>query len=99
MPAILKAKDPKHAFVYSHVGSITDNPSGGAYSYRASQATLNTTGKSMTMDSKEKSVVVLLLRPAFVINGLDRPDRDEEKIPGSSDAEGGSRKALEGRQK
>ncbi|KAI4147953.1 MAG: hypothetical protein L6R39_002953 [Caloplaca ligustica] len=72
LPSILKAKAPKVAFMSSRVGSITDNTSGGAYSYRASKAALNSIGKSMAMDLKDKGVVVLLLHPGFVVSGLDK---------------------------
>ncbi|KAI4276198.1 MAG: hypothetical protein LQ337_002665 [Flavoplaca oasis] len=70
--SLLQAKSPKLAFMSSRVGSIADNSSGGAYSYRASKAALNSIGKSMAMDLKEKGVVVLLSHPGFVISGLDR---------------------------
>ncbi|KAL8895362.1 MAG: hypothetical protein Q9192_003683 [Flavoplaca navasiana] len=74
LPSLLQAKSPKLAFMSSRVGSIADNSSGGAYSYRSSKAALNSIGKSMAMDLKEKGVVVLLLHPGFVISGLDRTD-------------------------
>ena len=74
LPFILKAKNAKIGFMSSRVGSITDNSSGGAYSYRASKAALNSIGKSLAMDLKEKGVVVLLLHPGFVISGLDKTD-------------------------
>ncbi|KAI4125793.1 MAG: hypothetical protein LQ338_004073 [Usnochroma carphineum] len=78
LPSILKAKAPKIAFMSSRVGSIADNTSGGAYSYRASKAALNSIGKSMAMDLKDKGVPVFLLHPGFVISGLDKSGETKE---------------------
>ncbi|KAL8735162.1 MAG: hypothetical protein Q9166_001038 [cf. Caloplaca sp. 2 TL-2023] len=78
LPRILDAQSPKIAFMSSRVGSIADNSSGGAYSYRASKAALNSIGKSMAMDLKAKGIVVLLLHPGFVISGLDKSGETEK---------------------
>ncbi|KAL8711128.1 MAG: hypothetical protein Q9225_007179 [Loekoesia sp. 1 TL-2023] len=80
LPSILRAKSPKIAHMSSRVGSIADNTSGGGYSYRASKAALNSIGKSMAMDLKDKGVVVLLLHPGYVITGLIQ-DGEMEKNP------------------
>ncbi|KAL8812618.1 MAG: hypothetical protein Q9223_007248, partial [Gallowayella weberi] len=72
LPRILEAQNPRIGLMSSRVGSIADNSSGGAYSYRASKAALNSIGKSMAMDLKSKGVVVLLLHPGYVISGLDK---------------------------
>ncbi|KAL8799170.1 MAG: hypothetical protein Q9182_006107 [Xanthomendoza sp. 2 TL-2023] len=72
LPRILEAPNPRIGLMSSRVGSIADNSSGGAYSYRASKAALNSIGKSMAMDLKSKGVVVLLLHPGYVISGLDK---------------------------
>ena len=56
----------------SRVGSISDNSFGGSYAYRASKAALNSIGKSMAVDLKEKGVVVMLMHPEFVKTGLDK---------------------------
>lgn len=71
LPNLLKSKKPRIGIVSSRVGSIGDNSSGGLYSYRASKAAVNSIGKSMAMDLKDKGVVVSLLHPGFVITGLD----------------------------
>lgn len=55
----------------SRVGSIADNSSGGSYAYRASKAALNSVGKSLAVDLKEKGVVVVLMHPGYVKTGLD----------------------------
>lgn len=50
----------------SRMGSIADNDSGGRYAYRASKAALNAVGKSLSVDLKDKGVVVLILHPGWV---------------------------------
>lgn len=50
----------------SRMGSIADNDSGGRYGYRASKAALNAVGKSLSVDLKDKGVVVLVLHPGWV---------------------------------
>jgi NAD(P)-dependent dehydrogenase (short-subunit alcohol dehydrogenase family) len=55
----------------SRVGSIADNSSGGSYAYRASKAALNSIGKSMAVDLKEKGVTVIMMHPGYVKTALD----------------------------
>jgi NAD(P)-dependent dehydrogenase (short-subunit alcohol dehydrogenase family) len=55
----------------SRVGSIVDNSSGGSYAYRACKAALNSIGKSMAMDLKEKGVTVIMMHPGYVKTALD----------------------------
>ncbi|MHA6289160.1 SDR family oxidoreductase [Maricaulis sp. CAU 1757] len=50
----------------SRMGSIADNDSGGAYGYRASKAALNAIGKSLSIDLKDRGIVVLVLHPGWV---------------------------------
>lgn len=57
---IFAAQHPRIAVVSSRVGSMGDNSSGGAYSYRASKATVNALFKSMAVYLKVKNVPVLL---------------------------------------
>lgn len=66
LPNILQSSSPKIGIVSSRVGSIGDNSSGGHYAYRASKAAVNSIGKSMAMDLKDKGVTVMLLHPGFV---------------------------------
>lgn len=70
------------------MGSIADNSSGGAYSYRASKAALDSIGKSLAVDLKNEGVIVLLLHPRFVISGLDKTDETrknpEAVMPGEA---------------
>jgi NAD(P)-dependent dehydrogenase (short-subunit alcohol dehydrogenase family) len=57
--------------VSSRVGSIGDNSTGGTYAYRSSKAAVNSIGKSMAMDLKEKGIVVCLLHPGFTKTNIN----------------------------
>lgn len=71
LPNLLKASSARVGIVSSRVGSVGDNSTGGIYAYRASKAAVNSIGKSLAMDLKDKGIVVSLLHPGFVITGLD----------------------------
>ncbi|KAK5204326.1 hypothetical protein LTR41_010062 [Exophiala xenobiotica] len=66
LPNVVKSSSPKIGIVSSRVGSTGDNSTGGHYAYRSSKAAVNSIGKSMAMDLKDKGVVVMLLHPGFV---------------------------------
>ncbi|EXJ87351.1 hypothetical protein A1O3_04310 [Capronia epimyces CBS 606.96] len=70
LPNILKASNPKIAIVSSRVGSVGDNSTGGHYAYRSSKAAVNSIGKSMAVDLKDKGVTVMLLHPGYVRTNL-----------------------------
>jgi len=71
LPNLLKASEARVGIVSSRVGSIADNSTGGIYAYRASKAAVNSIGKSLAMDLKDKGIVVTLLHPGIVKTGLD----------------------------
>ncbi|KAL2033157.1 hypothetical protein VTO58DRAFT_106329 [Aureobasidium pullulans] len=71
LPNLLKASEARVGIVSSRVGSIADNSTGGIYAYRASKAPVNSIGKSLAMDLKDKGIVVTLLHPGIVKTGLD----------------------------
>ena len=52
--------------ITSRMGSIADNPSGGYYGYRASNAAFNALGRSMAIDLKTRGIAVAQLHPCFV---------------------------------
>lgn len=90
LPLLLRSQNPRIAIVSSRVGSIGDNSTGGSYAYRASKAAVNSVGKSLAMDLKDRGVVVSLLHPGFVKTNLDvrthemkeavMPDEAAEKL-------------------
>ncbi|KAH0355142.1 NAD(P)-binding protein, partial [Aureobasidium melanogenum] len=71
LPNLVDASGAKIGIVSSRVGSIADNSTGGIYAYRASKAAVNSIGKSLAMDLKDKGIVVSLLHPGIVKTGLD----------------------------
>lgn len=52
--------------ISSLMGSITDNSSGGYYSYRMSKAALNMAVKSMSQDLRGKNISVFAFHPGWV---------------------------------
>jgi len=56
------------------MGSIADNDSGGRYAYRASKAALNAVGRSLSVDLKEKGIIVLILHPGWVRTDMGGPN-------------------------
>ena len=51
------------------MGSISDNNSGGIYSYRMSKAALNMAAKSLSVDWKKDGIAVAMMNPGFVKTG------------------------------
>ena len=62
-------------FLSARVGSITDNRSGGWYSYRASKAALNMVIKNLSIELRRynKELVVIGLHPGTVDSRLSQP--------------------------
>lgn len=59
----------KVVFVSSEAGSITlrhDKEGGGNYAHHASKAALNMAGKLLSIDLKEKGVIVSIIHPGFM---------------------------------
>ncbi|KAF2153344.1 3-oxoacyl-reductase, partial [Myriangium duriaei CBS 260.36] len=71
LPNLLASSQPRVGIVSSRVGSMGDNSSGGSYAYRASKAAVNSIGRNLAVDLKDRGVVVSLLHPGFVKTALD----------------------------
>ena len=56
----------KIAMITSQMGSIDDNESGQYYGYRMSKAALNIAGKSLSIDLRDRGIVVGLFHPGYV---------------------------------
>lgn len=56
--------------ISSAMGSISDNSSGGYYGYRISKAGVNMAFKSLSVDLRERGVVVRVLHPGFVATDM-----------------------------
>ena len=64
------SKRAKVVMISSKMGSIEDNMSGGAYSYRMSKAALNAAAKSLSIDLKPQGITVVLLHPGWVMTNM-----------------------------
>jgi NAD(P)-dependent dehydrogenase (short-subunit alcohol dehydrogenase family) len=59
----------KVVFVSSEAGSITlrhESEGGGNYAHHASKAALNMAGKLLSLDLKEKGVIISIVHPGFM---------------------------------
>lgn len=63
-PRLRNSDRPVALEITSKMGSLTDNTSGGSYSYRASKAALNMIFKCLSID--EKWLISLLVHPGWV---------------------------------
>ncbi len=82
-PFLKKSKHPVSVQITSQMGSLTDNTSGSAYSYRASKAALNMLFKSMAID--ENWLITLQLHPGWVqtrMGGENAPVTPHESAEG-----------------
>ena len=70
LPNLLKSSTPKLGIVSSRVGSVGDNSTGGNYAYRASKAAVNSIGKSLAVELKDRGVVVTILHPGIVKSNI-----------------------------
>jgi NAD(P)-dependent dehydrogenase (short-subunit alcohol dehydrogenase family) len=59
-----KSRNPKVIFISSQMGSIADNSSGGAHSYRASKAAVNMIAKGIALD--QRWLTSLVFHPGWV---------------------------------
>ncbi|MFP5384886.1 MAG: SDR family oxidoreductase [Bacteriovoracia bacterium] len=83
MPLLKKSERPLSLQISSQMGSLNDNTSGGAYSYRASKAALNMLFKSLAID--ESWLISLLVHPGWVrtrMGGDGAPILPEESAEG-----------------
>jgi NAD(P)-dependent dehydrogenase (short-subunit alcohol dehydrogenase family) len=83
LPHLKKSKKPKLIHITSLMGSIEDNTSGGAYSYRISKAALNMFSKNFSCDYPEISSAVV--HPGWVktdMGGSSAPTSIEESAKG-----------------
>jgi NAD(P)-dependent dehydrogenase (short-subunit alcohol dehydrogenase family) len=66
LPHLLRSEVRKVAHISSGMGSIGDNTSGGAYSYRMSKAALNMASRSMAVDLRDRRVISVVFNPGWV---------------------------------
>lgn len=83
LPLLRKSSEPKAAFISSMMGSVADNASGGAVSYRASKAALNMIVKCLSID--EAWLTSLIFHPGWVktrMGGENAPTEVTESAQG-----------------
>ncbi len=85
LPGLRRGADKKIINITSRMGSIGDNSSGGAYSYRASKAALNMVTRSMANDLQSDGFICIVLHPGWVqtrMGGGSAPVASEDSISG-----------------
>ena len=73
LPNLLKSTSPRVGVMSSRLGSIADNSSGGSYAYRASKTAVNSFFKNLSVNLRDKGVVVTMMHPGFVKTNIS-PD-------------------------
>lgn len=71
-------KGSKLGMVSSRVGSVGDNSSGGAYSYRMSKAALNIASKSLAVELAPEGISVRILHPGYVKTDMTKQSGNAE---------------------
>lgn len=94
LPNILKSSSPRLGYVSSRVGSIADNSSGGSYAYRSSKTALNQICKNLSVELKDKGVVVVILHPGMVRTALTENLPDDPQLVNPDEAAGKLYKVL-----
>lgn len=85
LPALRSGADKKIVNLTSRMGSIEDNSSGAAYSYRASKAALNMVTRSLAVDLGPQGFICAVLHPGWVMTdmgGKPAPVAPEDSISG-----------------
>lgn len=85
LPALRSGADKKIVNLTSRMGSIEDNSSGAAYSYRASKAALNMVTRSLAIDLGPEGFICAVLHPGWVMTdmgGESAPVTTEDSIAG-----------------
>lgn len=67
-------KGAKIIMMSSRMGSIEDTSTGRSYSYRASKAALNSLGKTLSVELKDKDIYTLLIHPGSVKTDMTNHD-------------------------
>jgi NAD(P)-dependent dehydrogenase (short-subunit alcohol dehydrogenase family) len=74
MPLLKKAPRAKLVHITSLMGSIGDNKSGGAYSYRISKAALNMASVNLALELKKDRIISVVLHPGWVKTEMGGPN-------------------------
>ena len=83
LPGLRAGSGKKVVNMTSRMGSIGDNTSGAAYSYRASKAALNMATRSLAVDYRAEGFICIVLHPGWVatdMGGKRAPVATEDSI-------------------
>ena len=70
LPGLRAGSGKKVVNMTSRMGSIGDNSSGAAYSYRASKAALNMATRSLAIDYRAEGFIFVVLHPGWVVTDM-----------------------------
>ena len=76
LPHLQRGKQRKLVAMSSLMASMADNSSGGSILYRSSKAALNAAMKSISIDTRNRNIAVLILHPGWVktdMGGVNAP--------------------------
>jgi NAD(P)-dependent dehydrogenase (short-subunit alcohol dehydrogenase family) len=85
LPHVRRGSVKKLVHVTSGMGSITDNTSGGFYSYRMSKAALNMMSRSLARDLASEGIASYVINPGWVqtdMGGSGAPTPVDESVRG-----------------
>lgn len=85
LPGLRAGSGKKVVNMTSRMGSISDNSSGAAYSYRTSKAALNMATRSLAIDYRAEGFICVVLHPGWVatdMGGAGAPLRPEDSVSG-----------------
>jgi len=83
LPLLKKGKNPKLIQITSLMGSIDDNRSGGAWSYRMSKAALNMASRNLAHELGRSGIISLVIHSGWVktdMGGAGAPLEIEEAV-------------------
>ena len=73
LPGLRLGSSKKVVNLTSKMGSIGDNSSGAAYSYRVSKAALNMATRSLAIDYRAEGFICVVVHPGWVVTDMGGP--------------------------
>ncbi len=74
LPLLLKSERPRLVHISSGLGSVTDNQSGGYWTYRISKTGLNMMSRNLAIELKDRRVTSVVLSPGWVRTDMGGPE-------------------------
>lgn len=74
LPNLLAGPSRVAAVITSRMGSIEDNTGGSYYAYRSSKAALNAVVKSLSIDLRDRGIIVTCFHPGWVRTAMGGPN-------------------------